>query len=330
MVNNVLVTGGNSFIGIHLVNELIRINASITVLVRSIATVPKEWIGRVKIVEGNITNNNSILNIGNNLDTVFHLAAYVHKIPKSSTEKRYVYAVNVDGTRNLLDSIPNSIKHIVFFSSVSVYGKDAGKNLDEFTATDPVTPYGQSKLEAENIIKRWGQEKNVNTISLRLPLVYGYGNKGNFDKLIRAINKNLFIIIGNGSSKRSMVYVGNVVDAALAVVHRKEVNCKVYIVTDGVDYTVKDMFKLITKGLGKKPSPFYAPIGIAKILAIIGDIGSKMIRKPLPFDSDVLRKLSSSLTFSSRRIQEDIGFKPKYNLYNTIDETIKWYKNRES
>ena len=63
MVNNVLVTGGNGFIGRHLVNELIRINANITVLVRSIATVPKEWTGRVEIIEGNIINIKSILKL---------------------------------------------------------------------------------------------------------------------------------------------------------------------------------------------------------------------------------------------------------------------------
>lgn len=327
MENNVLVTGGNGFIGRHLINELIRINANITVLVRSIATVPKEWTGRVEIIEGDITNIKSILNIGNNFDTVFHLAAYIHNIPKSSAEIEYVYEVNVEGTKNLLGSMSNSIKQIVFFSSVSVYGKYAGNNVDECTEANPVTPYGQSKLEAESIIKRWGQEKHVNTIFLRLPLVYGYGNKGNFDKLIRAIKRNFFIIIGDGSNKRSMVYVGNVVDAALAVVHRGKAGCNVYIVTDGVDYSVKDMYKLIAKGLGKKQVLIHIPIGIAKIFAIIGDIGSKMIKSPLPFDSDILRKLSSSLTFSSRRLREDIGFMPKYNLYNTIDKSIELYNN---
>jgi nucleoside-diphosphate-sugar epimerase len=136
--------------------------------------------------------------------------------------------------------------------------------------------------------------------------------------------------MGKGGNKRSMVYVGNVVDAAMAVIERKVANGKVYLVTDGVDYTVKDLYKIISKGLSKKPLPYYVPMGIAKMLAIAGDIGSRITGKSLPFNSEVLGKLTDSLTFSSGRIQEDIGFKPKYNLYNTIDETIKWYKNRES
>jgi nucleoside-diphosphate-sugar epimerase len=134
-------------------------------------------------------------------------------------------------------------------------------------------------------------------------------------------------MMGNGSNKRSMVYVGNVVDAGIAVIDRKVTDAKVYVITDGVDYTVRDLHKLIAKGLSKKPLPFYVPMGIAKLLAIAGDIASRITGKSLPFNSDVLGKLTNSFLFSSHRIQEDIGFKPKYNLYNTIDETIKWYKN---
>ncbi|MBT6049291.1 MAG: NAD(P)-dependent oxidoreductase, partial [Candidatus Scalindua sp.] len=96
MINSALVTGGNSFIGIHLVNELIRRNVNIVVYVRSIKTIPDEWIGKVKVIEGDIIDNNSLLNLGDKFDVVFHLAAYVHKTPKSDDEKKYVFAVNVE------------------------------------------------------------------------------------------------------------------------------------------------------------------------------------------------------------------------------------------
>ena len=66
-------------------------------------------------------------------------------------------------------------------------------------------------------------------------------------------------------------------------------------------------------------------MSIAKIAAIAGDIVGKLLKKQFPFNSDILGKLTGSLTFSSQRIQKEIGFKPKYNLYNTMDETIKWY-----
>ena len=326
MINSALVTGGNSFIGIHLVNELIRRNVNIVVYVRSIKTIPDEWIGKVKVIEGDLIDNNSILNIGDKFDVVFHLAAYVHKIPKSDDEKKYVFAVNVEGTKNLLESLSDSVGNIVFFSSVSVYGNDMGRNLDEDTSTNPTTLYGKTKLSAEQLVIDYGNKHKFKTTILRLPLVYGPGNKGNIYNMIKAIYNRRFVMMGRGRNKRSMVYVGNVVDAAMAVLNTEVSDGKVYLITDGIDYTVRDLYKLISKGLGRNPLPFNVPMGIAKMLAMAGDIGNKIIRKPLPFNSEVLGKLTDSLTFSSGRIQKDIGFKPKYNLYNTIDEIIRWYK----
>ncbi|MBC8548923.1 MAG: NAD-dependent epimerase/dehydratase family protein [Candidatus Brocadiales bacterium] len=326
MINSALVTGGNSFIGIHLVNELIRRNVNIVVYVRSIKTIPGEWIGKVKVIEGDLIDNNSILNIGDKFDVVFHLAAYVHKTPKTDDEKEYVYAVNVEGTKNLLDFIPKSIKHIVFFSSVSVYGNEVGTNLDEITSTNPTTLYGKTKLSAEQLVIDYGNKYKIKTTILRLPLVYGPGNKGNIYNMIKAIDNRRFVMMGRGLNKRSMVYVGNVVNAAMEVLNKEMSDGKVYLITDGIDYTVRDLYRLISKGLGRNPLPFYVPMGIARMLAIAGDIGNKIVTKSLPFNSEILGKLTDSLTFSSGRIQEDIGLKPKYNLYNTIDETIRWYK----
>ena len=326
MINSALVTGGNSFIGIHLVSELIRRDVNTTVYVRSIKTIPEEWIGKVKVVEGDIIDNNSLLNLGDKFDVVFHLAAYVHKTPKSDDEKKYVFAVNVEGTKNLLESLSDSVGNIVFFSSVSVYGNDMGRNLDEDTSTNPTTLYGKTKLSAEQLVIDYGNKHKFKTTILRLPLVYGPGNKGNIYNMIKAIYNRRFVMMGRGRNKRSMVYVGNVVDAAMAVLNTEVSDGKVYLITDGIDYTVRDLYKLISKGLGRNPLPFNVPMGIAKMLAMAGDIGNKIIRKPLPFNSEVLGKLTDSLTFSSGRIQKDIGFKPKYNLYNTIDEIIRWYK----
>ena len=326
MINSALVTGGNSFIGKHLVNELIRRNVNVFVFIRNIKIIPDEWIGKVNVIEGDLIDNNSILNIGDKFDAVFHLAAYVHKTPKSDDEKEYVYAVNVEGTRNLLEVLSDSVNNIVFFSSVSVYGNGMGRDIDEMASTNPTTLYGKTKLSAEQLVIDYGNKHKIKTTILRLPLVYGPGNKGNIYNMIKAIDNRRFVMMGRGINKRSLVYAGNVVEAAIEVLDKEVSDGKVYLITDGIDYTVRDLYRLISKGLGRNPLPFYIPMGIARMLAIAGDIGKKIIRRSLPFNSEVLGKLTESLTFSSGRIQEDVGFKPKYNLYNTIDETVRWYK----
>jgi len=324
----VLVAGANGFIGQHIVRCLEKQACRINILVRN--NIDYNISKRVDIFKGDIFDNEKLRKAVNEVDAVFHLVAKTHDMSDIDNTKDY-FKVNVEGTRNLLDACINSnIKHFIYFSSVKAMVEESKHALDETYDCTPTTLYGKTKLMAERLVIDYGNKYGFKTTALRLPLVYGPGNKGNVYKMIEAIDNGRYVMMGKGGNKRSMVYVGNVVDAAMAVIERKVANGKVYLVTDGVDYTVKDLYKIISKGLSKKPLPYYVPMGIAKMLAIAGDIGSRITGKSLPFNSEVLGKLTDSLTFSSGRIQEDIGFKPKYNLYNTIDETIKWYKNRES
>jgi len=71
-----------------------------------------------------------------------------------------------------------------------------------------------------------------------------------------------------GENKRSMVYVGNAVDAAIAAAGREEEVDKVYIVTDGIDYTVRELYETIAESLGKRTLSFHVPISIAKGLSM--------------------------------------------------------------
>ena len=281
------------------------------------------------IFRGDILDKKILANAVKNSDYVFHLVARTHDLVSEKDKTEDYFRVNVEGTRNLLEvCIKYKIKHFVYFSSVTTMADKSEYALDETFNSHPNTAYGKSKLIAERMVLRYGNKYGFKTTILRLPLVYGPGNKGNIYRMIKAIDNGRFVMMGKGLNVRSMVHVCNAVDAAMAVIGQEVADSKVYLITDDVNYTVRDLYRIIAKGLGKKPIPFYVPIGIARILAIIGDVGSKKTRTPWPFDSEILEKLSSSLTFSSRRIQEDIGFKPKNNFYNTIDETIRWYKRK--
>lgn len=281
----------------------------------------------LNIFKGDIFNREVLSKAIEKVDCVFHLVAKTHDFASTDNRKDY-FNINVEGTRSLLEMCANSsVRHFVYFSSVKAMSEESDIVLDETYNPKPTTSYGESKLEAEKLVVEYGEKYSFKTTVLRLPIVYGPGNKGNLYKMIWAIDNNRFVMMGKGYNKRSMVYVGNVVNAGIAAIDLEVANKKVYIITDGIDYAVKDLYKLIAKGLSKKSLPFYVPMGIAKMLAIVGDIGGRLSKRSLPLNSNVLGKLTGSLTFSSQRIQTEIGFKPKYNLYNTIDETIKWYRS---
>jgi nucleoside-diphosphate-sugar epimerase len=321
----VLVTGASGFIGQHLVNKLEWNGFKVNTLVRSSRNYNVS--ANTSIFEGDILDADVLGKAVDDVEIVFHLVAKTHDLLNIDNAKDY-YKINVEGTRILLNACSHSnIKHFIFISSVKAMAEESGDALDESYVPLPTTPYGESKLMAENLVINYGNSYCFKTTVLRLPLVYGPGNKGNIFKMIEAIDNRRFVMIGRGFNKRSMVNVGNVVDMAMAVIDQEIADKKVYLITDGLDYTVRYLYEIISKRLGKKALPFYVPMGIAKMVAIAGDTVGKVRGKPLPFNFDVLRKLSASLTFSSRRIQKDLGLKPRYNFRNTIDETIKCYRN---
>jgi len=324
----ILVTGANGFIGQHLVHTLEEYGIKVNALDKD--TKELKTVSKANIFEGNIFNNELLNKAVQDVEVVYHLVAKTHDSSNIKKNIEDYFKINVEGTRNLLNTcIGSKIKHFIFFSSVKTMTEESENTLDETFTPNPTTPYGESKLIAEKLVADTGKKYGFKTTSIRLSLVYGPGNKGNIYKMIESVDKGRFIMIGRGENKRSMVYVENVVDAAFAIVGQEQANGKVFIVTDGIDYTVKELYEVIAKGLGKRPLRFYVPVGIARGLAWIGDIVGHIARKPLSFNSGALGKLTNSLTFSSRKIQEEIGFNMKYNLYNSIDETIRSYKERK-
>src|SRR3972149_11658100 len=145
---SVLVTGANGFIGRHFVSSLMKLKADINVLVRNYDRVIPEWGEKVKIFAGDINDSELMENVCRGVEVVFHLASYVHQKPRTEEEVKYVYEVNVEGTKNVLSSLSSSVQHIIFISTVSVYGRETGELIDENAQTNPSTPYGRTKLEA--------------------------------------------------------------------------------------------------------------------------------------------------------------------------------------
>lgn len=127
-----------------------------------------------------------------NVDCILHLAALVHQMKGAPREK--YFEVNTELTRRMAEvAKKNGVGHFVFFSTVKVYGYDGDINNHEFVLNEdspcnPTEPYGESKLEAEKILKEL--ETGDFTISIiRPPMVYGKGVKGNMESLIKLIKK---------------------------------------------------------------------------------------------------------------------------------------------
>ena len=257
----ILVTGGAGFIGRHLVQALID-NGQVVVfdnLSNSSEELLKSISGKFSFVKGDITNYDQISNALSEVDLVVHLAAVI-SVSESVTNPEKTKKNNVDGTKNLLKAcIENNVKNFIAISSAAVYGdlQTLGISLDENSKTYPISAYGQSKLEMENLIKQFSIDNDFNNIILRLYNTYGEGQSSEYAGVISKFSENIrnqesLVIFGDGLQTRDFVSVVDVIDSiklAMAKISGKRGD--VYNIASGKSITIQELAKLMLSISGK-------------------------------------------------------------------------------
>ncbi len=321
-IHRALVTGAGGFIGQHLVKQLREKNIDVRALIRS---HPTSFSADVELVQGDLRDFSNLQQMTKNCDTIFHLAGRTHALDEIDENEIEYRSINIEGTRNLLEaSLKGGIKRFVFFSSVKAMGEKTTGCVDESHPAQPLSSYGRSKLEAEQLVLNFGKKHSIHTVCLRLPLVYGIGNKGNIFKMISAIDRGFFPPLPPMTGRRSMVHVSNVVEAALLAAVTPEADGQRYLVTDPTPYTSRQLYEIIRQELGKPTPRWHIPLGVLKLLGKIGDLFGKIRGKRFLFDSQALEKLTEESWYSSEKITRELGFKASFTFPNTLKELITW------
>jgi UDP-glucose 4-epimerase len=243
-------------------------------------------------------------------EVVFHLAGRVHAADDTSSSEAEHVRVTVDGTRDLLAaSVKAGVEAFVFFSSCAVMPVGVNASLDESAPPQPSTPYGRAKLAAEKLVLQANSVGGMRTVCLRLPMVYGPGHKGQLPRMIDAIEKGYFPPIPDLGGGRSVVHVDDVVDAALLVAGRPDAAGKVYVVAEPHAYTSREIYEIVLRALGRRPPRWRMPRFVLTGAALTGDLGERITRRRLPFDSDAFEKLWQPARYSAARIENELGFK---------------------
>lgn len=263
------------------------------------------------------------------VDTIFHLAGKAHALSDTSQNEEEYFSINVEGTRKLIAAAEAAgVQKFVFFSSLSVMEDGQGVQGDEpkderSDFSTPLSAYGRSKLNAEELVLN----SNIPHISILRPaMVYGEGCKGNLPRMVDAIIKGRFPPMPEFGNRRSMVHVGDLIQAAMLVVKKAEASGQTYIVTDGQAYSTRQMYEWICESLHKPVPGWHIPLFILKCLGKSGDVIGAVRRKRFIFDSDALEKLTSSAWYSSEKIQNELGFKPQQNLRESLPEIVSYLR----
>lgn len=282
-MNRILLTGSSGFLG----KEIIRQNS-----IYPIFSLNRR-IGHYSCDLGT-----SIPQFNLDFDIVIHNAGKAHCTPKTDAEKNSFFQVNVQGTNNLLKGFENKLpKQFVFISSVAVYGKECGLNINEDTQLNAKDPYGLSKIQAEKLVLNWCHQHNVTCTILRLPLLVGENPPGNLGSMVKAIKKGYYFNVGGGQAKKSMVLAEDVARFIPIIAPIGGI----YNLTDGEHPT----FESLSIAIAKK-KPLNLPLIIAKILGVIGDL----LGRKAPLNTTKIKKLIYDLTFDDSKAR-NMGWKPQ-------------------
>jgi nucleoside-diphosphate-sugar epimerase len=320
----VLLTGATGAVGPTVVRELVNLGYSVRTLSLD-KPQPNSFPSEVDIYSGDISDPKIIFESLQGVDAVVHMAALLH-IVNPSPELREAYeSVNVKGTANIVSSaVRAGVKRLVFFSTIAVYGYNNRAIISEDTIPQPDTFYAQTKLAAEKIVLTSTQmdSRHIGCV-LRFGAIYGPRIKGNYRRLLLSLAKNRFVPIGNGENRRSLIYDRDVARAVVLALKHPKAAGKIFNVTDGNFHSINEIIRVMCKALGKHPPRFSIPLKPVRFAASLMEDSAKRIGKQSPITRVTVDKYVEDVAVDSQRIQNELGFKPLFDLESGWEDTVR-------
>ncbi len=262
-----------------------------------------------------VTDRDAVMKALAGVDIVYHLAAE-HRDDVQPVQK--YYDVNVGGAENIVAAAEElGIDRIIFTSTVAVYGLNAGESRED-SAPEPFNDYGKSKLESELVFRNWAEKDQARSLGvIRLVATFGPGNRGNIHTLMDQICRGRFIMVGNGENRKSIAYVGNVVDF-LHHLSGLGPGAHLYNYADKPDLSMNQLVRLVRENIGLRGTGPKLPytLGLAGGMAL--DAAARITGRRFPVSAVRVRKFCADTVVGADKLEET-GFTPAY----TLDEGLK-------
>ncbi len=308
---SVLVTGAGGFIGSHLTEHLVELNASVKAFVRYnsrndwglLELLPKQSLDQIEVIMGNLTDADAIHHASNQVDVIFHLGSLI-AIPYSYIHPSETIETNILGTLNVLMAAKkNSIEKIVHTSTSEVYGTAKYVPIDENHPLQGQSPYSASKIGADKIAESFYRSFEQPIAIIRPFNTYGPRQSARAvipTIITQALTKEK-VFLGSLHPTRDYTYVKDVVEGFIKVAESSK--------SVGEEINIGSNFEISIRNLANK------------IISLTGE-NAEIIADPVrvrPQDSEVER-----LWCDNTKAEKLLGWSPTISLEEGLKNTMEW------
>lgn len=331
----IIITGANGFVGSNLTKYLSQDpSLEVYAMVRPNAPVnflkdfqykddsQEKWF---EIIEGNLLDEDSIVEAFEDKDIMIHLACFV----SDWGEKKRFMRMNVEGTKKVLRAARIvKASRVLYLSSLAVHGFGGHTyENEEAPYAKKNYPYGESKKIAEELVLEWIANNPEADGAIIRPgfVVYGRYDKNSFVQAIDVINSGKFAFINGGKRLISYVYVENLCYGINQLIQAQKIG-GVYNILDG-NMTWKEWVAKWEQAVGRKvtkisiPYVFLVPI----TAAMVGFYKLLRIKKSPPLNFYRINVMRKDLAFVNTRITTEVGYTPPTELEESLQQTLEYY-----
>ena len=322
MADRILVTGANGFVGSALCHQLRSSGLLVRGAVRDRVKLPQNDTSESNNLEWVVLHDRSpedeTKEAMQGMRAVVHLAARVHVMTDDASDPLHEFRqVNCVWTERLARAAASQGVHrFVYLSSIKVHGEQSIAPFTEQDLPKPQDPYGISKWEAEQVLAQVSTQTGMETVVVRSPLVYGPGVRGNFLQLLNILPRGIPLPLASIRNQRSLVYLGNLVDALVRCIQDSRAAGRTYLVRDGEDLSTPELVRRLGAAMGSKVCLWPCP---TSLLYWMGQVAGKR---------GMIDRLVGSLQVNSSKIQTELDWHPSFTVAAGLSETAAWFRAR--
>lgn len=307
-MKSVLIVGGSGFIGRHLCDHLAHLDYRVIATTRRLDTASGVSDG-VEFRQLELLDSAAVTGFDYSaIDCVVYLAARAHVLREDADDPLAAFRrINSEAAVAVASrAAAQGVGRFIYLSSIGVNGISNQRPFRESDPPQPVEPYAQSKLEAEQALAACCQDTGMELVVLRPVLVYGNNAPGNFARLRAAVSAGRLLPIGGFDNRRSLLAVENLVQLIELCIHHPQAANQLFLAADGEDVSTPELARLIGEALGRPARLLHLPLWLLRLMA-------RLLGK-----SREIERLSGSLQVDIGKARELLGWQPALTLHQAL------------